>query len=316
MTKVVPRRSLWILGDNLLDDAAPKLLTMGEDQENILYIHEHYQVRSFQKGYGKYAQNNPYIKICENLVEAIKEFPYKLPYIIVILLGNHYAHDEPFVDFEFKDMINNILDRIQKILQDRKDQLPKKATSEREPLIAIMRLLPKPAYCLRNVEKFKATRKRANNIIENATVSRRMLFINADEINCSQKCLFTKQGHLSDDGFERMWASISDAIMRMDRTELDALNSIGRKTKIAITQTPAAGVPLIPDRQDHQDPKRYDHQLKDNFQENNPSQVHNYQQAQGAHFHQHPNHADRSEGNADYRKNQQRTQDRFHYYKR
>lgn len=299
----------------MLDDAAPKLDLMKAEEDNKLFIHEHYKVQAFPEGHGKYAQNNPYTKICDNLIEAFNNYPDQMPYIIVILLGNVYAHDDVFVDYEFREFIANLLNRLEKVIQDKKDQMPKFAKAQKEPKVLFMRLLPKPAYALRNVEKFKATRKRANNIIESATTSRGMQFINADEINCSQKCLFTKQGHLSEDGFERMWVSISDAVLRIENDEALAFTRIGIKTKIAITQTPQPGQPLTPFDKESKRSDHYGHHQNQGVEQ----QMTNHHMNNSNHAHQGQNYQERTNSNTEFRgqgSHASRFQDRFHYYKR
>lgn len=99
-----------------------------------------------------------------------------------------------------------------------------------------MRLLPKPAFTLRNVEKFKHLRRKANSFIEDLTTKFQCKFINADEITCSQKALFTEHRHLAEYGFERMWVSISDAVQRFDKAEEEALSILDKKFKNVETQ--------------------------------------------------------------------------------
>lgn len=239
----MPKRFLWIFGDNLLDDAVPKLKEMEQDENNKLYMHENYAVKTFEEGYGKYAQNNPYIKICDNLVEAIKRYPLWLPYMIVLMIGNSYVHDETFVEFHLKEMIQNLLKRVLDIIQKRKQQIPKWSFNEREPIVCVMRLLPKPAYALRNVEKNKHYRRKANAIIEEVTTKLNLKFINADEITCNTKGLFNERGHLLPFGFERMWVSISDAVRRHDKLESDYISLMNKKFRTIEVQTSSLSQP-------------------------------------------------------------------------
>lgn len=278
--EVLPKRFIWVLGDNLLDDAAPKLDEMEGDNENKLYIHENYAVKTFPEGHGKYAGNNPYIKICGNLTEAIRKFPLWLPFYIVILLSNSYAHDDAFVEYELRGMIYELLSRVVEIIAARKGQLPKRAISWREPIISVMRLLPKPGYALRNIEKFKHTHRKANSIIEEVTTKLKLKFINADEITCSQKALFNKHGHLEDFGFERMWVSISDAIQRLDKQEIEALKNMDKKVRTLETQTPN----VIDTYKTEQKQPHQNQYHKNNYQVNSYAQYPSNQYADKYHY--------------------------------
>lgn len=140
-----------------------------EEQQDKLYIHEFFEVPTFEEGIGKNMDNNPYIKIGENLKQAITKFPGWMPVVVIVMISNDYAHNVPFVDLQFRDMIVELLSRVVATIKDRKAQLPNKAKFAREPLIAVLRLLPKPLDALKNAEKFKNTRRKANNIIEAVT---------------------------------------------------------------------------------------------------------------------------------------------------
>lgn len=114
------KRAIWIIGDDLLDNAAQKLEEMRMDQNNGLYIHEYFEVTTLEDKKPRYMNNNPYVKISGNLIQGINENPYSLPTIIIILLSNSYAHDEAFIKYEFKSMIQLLLQRITNTLAERK----------------------------------------------------------------------------------------------------------------------------------------------------------------------------------------------------
>lgn len=292
-----------------MDNAADELNLL-EDKEDKLYIHDYFEVQTFEEGVGKNMDNNPYIKIGENLKDAIKTYPAWVPSVIVILLSNEYAHDEPFVELEFRNLVVELLSRVVAIIEDRKAQLPKKAKFDREPVIAVLRLLPKPITALRNAEKFKNTRRKANNIIESVATKLNIKFINADEITCNQKGIFNERGHLTKFGYERLWVSISNQIENLDKQFQKAWQIVSKSEPKSDGQQLKIGQEIKKEKE-----ATYHQQAHPRASQSQKRYDGSYNQDQS--YQQYPR-SQHQYNNQDFyrRESQYDTPDRFHLYKR
>lgn len=216
-------RHIWFIGDEFLDKAANSLRKLKNEpifdaSKPELFIYKEYNVQAFHDNEVKAPFNNPIRKVRNNLTMALNLYPTILPQYLLILLGNNYLHDYIFVEFEFKAILKRILNDVGRLLATRKEQIPRRVLNTfHSTEVFIMRPLPKPEAALRGNKKFKNTRRYVNNMLDRLSDTFDFRPLNIDEINCSQRALFEKNGQLSEYGQERMWFSISEFIRRKDQ---------------------------------------------------------------------------------------------------
>lgn len=219
--KPTPTKHIWMLGDELLEGAANNLRKLMNQHaldtaKPELYIHSEYHVEAFHDSEIKPTYNNILRKVRNNFTAALNKFPTALPDYIVVLMGNSYVHDQTFVEFELKPILKRMFNDITRLLSVRREQLPRALHSFKSSQVYIVRPLPKPAAALKGDQRFKNTRRYLNQMLDNLSRTHDFKPLNIDEINCSQRALFEKNGSLSDYGKERMWVSISDSIQARD----------------------------------------------------------------------------------------------------
>lgn len=217
----MPTRHIWMVGDKLLDNAVNQLRKLFNQHifdatKPELYMHREYNVEAFHDSEIKHTYNNIIRKVRNNLTAVLNKYPTVLPDFLVVIMGNTYAHDQIFVENEFKLILKRVLNDITRLIASRKEQLPLKLQNVRPTQVYVMRPLPKPVTALKGDQKFKNTRRYLNQMLDNLSRTCGFKPLNIDEINCSQKILFESNGSLSDYGKERMWHSISEFIRNKD----------------------------------------------------------------------------------------------------
>lgn len=233
-----------MLGDELLDNAANalrKLINQSalDPAKPELYIRREYHVEAFHDSELKYTYNNILRKIRNNLTAALNKFPTVLPEYVVILVGNSYVHDHTFVETEMKPILKKVFNDVTRLLSTRREQLPLSLQGVKSTQVYMIRPLPKPAIALKGDQKFKNTRRYLNQMLDNLSRTCDFQPLNIDEINCSQRALFEKNGSLSDFGKERLWISINDFIETKDlRIKSAVRKSCARKTEVATQGKP------------------------------------------------------------------------------
>lgn len=233
-----------MVGDELLDSLANTLRKLVNQHifdatKPELYIHREYHVEAFHDSEVKCSYNNILRKVRNNLTAALNKFPTVLPEYLIIVVGNTYVHDQIFVEMEFKLILKKIFNDVTRLLSSRKEQLPPRVQGGRATQIFVTRPLPKPATALKGDQKFKNTRRYLNQMLDRLSKTCDFKPLNIDEINCSQKVLFEKNGTLSDYGKERMWCSISDFIKQKDtQYKVAMLKSLASREEVATQVKP------------------------------------------------------------------------------
>lgn len=231
-------RHVWFVGDEMLEKAANTLRKLKNEpifdaSKPELFIYKEYHVEAFHDSEIKPTFNNPMRKVRNNLTMALNKYPSVLPQYLVVILGNSYIHDHAFVDFKFKTILKRIMNDITRLLSSRKEQMPQRTQNVLlSPEVFLIRPLPKPEIAIRFDKKF--------NMIDKLSRTFNFKPLNIDEINCSQRILFEKNGQLSDYGYERMWSSISQFIKKKDQQLLLAVTKCCAAKEDAATQFPEA----------------------------------------------------------------------------
>lgn len=210
---------------NLLDATVPKL-----------FIHQDFHSEAFHDSEVRKTLNNIIRKVRNNLIFAFNRYPNMLPEYIIIVLNNHYMHDEVFVDFELKGILKKVFNEVNRLISVRRDQLPKPCITKATEVF-VTRPLPKPAFSLQKDYKFKAVRRKVNGMLDALSRTLNFTLLNVDEITCSQKALFTDEGKLSDFGRERFWVSISEFIRKREEKIAQAINKATVRSSAVATQT-------------------------------------------------------------------------------
>lgn len=239
--KPAPTRHIWMIGDEFLDGSANILRKLANQHifdvaKPDLYIYREYHVEAFHDSEIKYTFNNMIRKVRNNLTAALNKFPTVLPDFVIIMLGNSYIHDQMFIEMEFKTILKRVLNDVTRLLASRREQLPLKVLNLRSTQVFMVRPLPKPAAVLKGDQKFKNTRRYVNQMLDNLSRTCGFKPLNIDEINCSQRILFEKNGSLSEYGKERLWHSISEFIKQKDKQVKTVLQKVCAAVEDASTQ--------------------------------------------------------------------------------
>lgn len=209
-----------------------------EEHPQDLYLTKNYEMEVFSKDNQKgYHSNNFLVRISNSFITALNSAKITLPSAIVILLNNHFLKDDYMADQGMPRLVDRLLYFLHETVKNRKKQLPNSYWEDHEPKIILMRPLPRPAYSLLDPQKHKTLRRLYSQHIEKITSLYRVLLLNSDELNCSQRVLFDDFGNLSPYGQERFWKSLSDHFRRADRDEYYAVKQYRTPKKTLGTQT-------------------------------------------------------------------------------
>lgn len=235
---MVPRKICWIFGDEILDELAPMLNNIIQNQPEELYLTKNFEIQAFSKDNQKgYHSNNFLIRIGNSFVTALNSTKVVLPSAMVIILDNKFLKDESLAESEMPKMLHHLLYTIHEMIKQRKRQIPNAYWEDNQPKLILLRPLPRPAYSLLDPQKHKTLRRIYSQHAEKLTEKFRVTLLNADELNCSQRVLFDQFGNLSAYGVEKFWKSVSDYFRRSDRDEYYAIKNYRAPKKSVGTQT-------------------------------------------------------------------------------
>lgn len=131
-------------------------------------------------------------KVRNILTVALNKFPQVLPCYLVIVMNNNVIHDPTFVEFEFKTILKRVLNDVGRLLATRKEQIaPKCRNIWVDTEVFVARPLPKPAAVLLADNKFKATRRQVNSMLDDVVRTFDFEILNIDVINCEGDTLRT-----------------------------------------------------------------------------------------------------------------------------
>lgn len=301
-----PLRTLWVLGDTIVDHVAPHLIATIQNAPDELYLTKNYDIKCFNADNKQgFLSNNFLVRVSNTLTTALNVTEYAMPAAIVIMIDNKYLKEDYFGDRHLASLVNVMLQNIIDTIRKRKRQLSYPYWEEHQPKIIILRPIPRPAYSIADPDKYKNIRRKYAQELEDITTKLRVSLVNLDELNCSQRVLFDDFGNLSDYGIEKFWKSLSDHFRRVDRDEHYAIKKFRTPKKSAATQTytaqsgqkaatpqshqtiqgpnlnqpkitqqPGNSIQNLPVNQ-HIPNSHSQHQWNQNYQGNHPNQLHN-----------------------------------------
>lgn len=234
----MPNKTVWILGDELLDRVSDQLQKAIDKDPEKYYLTHNYQVTVFNTDNKiGYISKNFLIRISNSFITALNASQSILPAVVLIMLDNAFLKEREFAEKHMPRMVELLLDNIMSTIKLRKKQVTNPYWEDNKPKVILLRPLPRPAFSLLDSEKYKNTRRHFSTELENITLKYRVTLANVDEINCSQRVLFDDYGNLSDYGTEKFWKSISDYLRRTDRDEYYAIKKYRTPKKSEGTQT-------------------------------------------------------------------------------
>lgn len=202
------------------------------------YMTKNYEVECFTKdNIHGFLSNNFIIRVSNSLTTAMNAARVALPTEIIIVLDNQYLKEEYFGDREMPRLISQLLSNISETIRIRKKQLQNQYWQENSPRIMFIRPLPRPAFSLSDVEKYKYIRRKFSTELEEVTSQHRVQLVNIDDLNASQRVLFDSFGNLSEYGIEQFWKSLSEYLKRSDKDEYYAVRRYRVPKRTVSTQT-------------------------------------------------------------------------------
>lgn len=221
-----------------MDALGPTLLASMETHPEDLYMTKNYSIEIFSKDNQKgYPSNNFVVRISNSFITALNTAKIVLPSVVVLILGNQFLKDQYLTDQGMPRLVDKLLWILHNTVKSRKKQLGNAYWEDHEPKIILLRPLPRPAYSLLDPQKYKTMRRLYAQHVEKITAQYRVILLNSDELNCSQRVLFDDFGNLSAYGTERFWKSLSDYFRRSDRDEYYAVKQYRTPKKTLGTQT-------------------------------------------------------------------------------
>lgn len=246
--QVLANKAVWILGDNLLNDAAGHYQKFkpkpGEncDPNQLLYLEKSYDVKRLTPGsYYRDASkplNVPAI-IINSYITALNEAANaKTPHSVVILWNDyHFWNNTQFLSHMGR-IIRKFIKELKKITEIRNFALPEKAANWNSPKIYLNKPLPLPNNMSWYPPGYKTNRRKFTRILDKGSEKLGYTLINFDEFSSDNKNkFFTKNGSITDTGFDYIWRIISDSIQKQDTADEVAARKAKAKQLAALITT-------------------------------------------------------------------------------
>lgn len=217
-------QEIWVFGDELLNESKGWLKKLEfehltDNSKPHLYIHESYNVRTYQSPPIQGQNENFLSKIRNEFAETVQR-KIALPSAILFMFSYQRLEDPVFAVECMEGLLRWLLDEIEDIIKFQKRCLPEKSKSFENPRVYFLKILPKPNEAPNNT-LFKGVRRKFNNTLQNMLQSYHQFgFINVHEITTRTKderfFISTNSGILSDEGTIQLWESISQTFKAID----------------------------------------------------------------------------------------------------
>lgn len=192
-----------------------------DDSKPQLYIHEHYNVRTYQDPDANDTKSSTHfaLKIRNEVAQTIMR-KIILPRAMLILLSSTRLDDSVFAVECMEGILRWLMDELEDIIKFQTKCLPDKAKKIDSPRVYFLKILPKPSDSTNNT-LFKGVRRKFNSTLQNMLEAYpRFGFINVHEITTRQKeqrfFISNNSGLLSDEGVIQLWESISQTFKAID----------------------------------------------------------------------------------------------------
>lgn len=230
---------VWILGDNLLNDAAghyqkykPK---PGDGWDNVsLYLEKAYAVKRITPGSYYCDSSKPFNSpalILHSYISALNEpLNAKIPDVIVILWNDYrFWNSADLLKKQMTKVIHKFIKELKKITEIRNYDLPQKAANWDNPRIFINKPLPLPNnMTTKYPPSFKSNRRRFCKLLHKGSVKDGYTLLSFEEFTSDNANKFFHQnGTIAEEGYNHIWSVVSDTIHKNDKH----LAKIARKVK-------------------------------------------------------------------------------------
>lgn len=211
-------KTIWIIGDVYLTDAAAILTQMQSQDKDQLYLYQAYNVKIF---YPKKLCTDTFGKVLRcTLYEGLNQHA-KLPAVIIVVTGNKKIDDMVSTPFHTKRIWKTICTEFDRAIKARKNDLPKKAVLNEEPRIFFTNVFPRSKDHCNAVDSgsdsFKTKRRRLNNLLPQVLATFGFKVLNITGILPDDVENFVDStGQLTSKGILIFWKSVSQELRAAD----------------------------------------------------------------------------------------------------
>lgn len=153
---LTPLRTMWILGDAVIDKLGPHINNIIQNSPEELYLTHNYDLTCYTiEDKQGFLSNNFIIRIANSLITGMNSVQYAMPSVIVVVLDNKYLREEYFGDKQLPKLVENLLVRMNEVIWKRKRQLTFPYWEENQPRMVFIRPTPRPAFSMADPDKYK-----------------------------------------------------------------------------------------------------------------------------------------------------------------
>lgn len=246
---VKANQTIWVLGDNLLNDAAGhyqqfKPKPNENPSKETLYMEKRYAVKRFTPGSYGHDKNKPYnapLSITGSYIDALNDPENaKIPDIVAILWNDYrFWNNHLLLKNHMTKILHKLFKEIKKITEIRNFALPEKASKWNCPRIFVSKPLPLPNNMSgRYPPNFKANRRKFIKLLQKSSAKNGFTLVNFDEFSCENtNNLFHNNGSISEEGYHYIWKALSNAIESSDKAHEVAARKVKAKQLAAAPLT-------------------------------------------------------------------------------
>lgn len=222
-------KDAWILGDVFLTEAVAVLREIQNQNRDDLYLYNEYDPQLY---FPKLLSKDTFAsQIRCQLATALEEHN-KLPALIILILGNKDVDDKVLNPECTRKVWTALFTEISRAIKTRKEDLPRKAKSPKEPRVFITNLFPRfkdqNDRTDRSHESYKTKRRRLNGILPPLAgqFGFKVLPINGI-LPDNPDHFIMNTGKLSGKGLKQFWESLASELKIQDVRSVEE-----EKTKI------------------------------------------------------------------------------------
>lgn len=206
------------MGDVFLTEAVAVLMEMQNQNRDELYLFSEYDPQPY---YPKLLESGTFAsQICNQLYTALEEHN-RLPSAIILVFGNKHIDNMVMNPENTRRVWNAFLNKIQRTIKTRKEDLPKKAQIQNEPRVLIANVFPRSNDHLNDFDKsqenFKTKRRRLNGLLPTIAKNFEYDVLSISGILPERSELFmANTGQLNGKGIRQYWTSLSSELRVVD----------------------------------------------------------------------------------------------------
>lgn len=211
-------KDVWILGDTFLTEAVAVLRELQNQNRDELYLYSEFDPQIY---YPKLLAKESFASLIRCQLYTALEEHNKLPAVIILIVGNKNVDTKVLNPENTRKVWSALFTEIQRVIKTRKEDLPKKAKVNTEPVVCVTNMFPRFREFNEKKdltdETFKTKRRRFNGILPQIASNYEFKILPINGILPDHADFFSvSTGQLNGKGMKEFWINLSRELKILD----------------------------------------------------------------------------------------------------